>query len=67
MLGHVSIGHLADMKTDALRSHKDHWLDFVDRIGVKAFVELTLSRSVREGSEHLLRLSGKKASGLLKN
>jgi len=58
VLGHVSVGHLSDMKDDILGSHQHHWLNFVDNIGVKAFVELTLSPNVRNGTEHLLRLSG---------
>jgi len=58
VLGHVSVGHLSDVKDDFLGPQYNHWLNFVDRIGVKAFVELTLSRSVRDGTENLLRLSG---------
>lgn len=59
MLGHVSIGHLSDMKKDLLGQEQyNHWLDFVDLIGIKAFVELTLSSTVREGIEHLLRIAG---------
>jgi len=59
VLGHVSIGHLSDMKKDLLGQEQyNHWLDFVDLIGIKAFVELTLSSTVREGIEHLLRIAG---------
>nr|CAB3266105.1 solute carrier family 12 member 9-like [Phallusia mammillata] len=58
VLGHVSIGHLADMDTDILNYEYKHWLNLVDELNVKAFVELTLSGSVREGTEHLLRISG---------
>lgn len=58
VLGHVKIGRLADVATDILNVDYQHWLNLVDNLGVKAFVELTLSGSVREGTEHLLRISG---------
>jgi len=54
----VNIGHLANADTDALNAEYRHWLNLVDQLGVKAFVELTLCGSVREGAEHLLRISG---------
>ena len=34
------------------------WLSFVDHLKVKAFVELTLAKSLREGVNSLVRLSG---------
>uniref|UniRef100_F6PW19 Uncharacterized protein n=3 Tax=Ciona intestinalis TaxID=7719 RepID=F6PW19_CIOIN len=58
VLGHVSIGSLSEMESDILKPQYNHWLNLVDEMGVKAFVELTLSKSVREGTEHLLRISG---------
>ncbi|CAK8681566.1 unnamed protein product [Clavelina lepadiformis] len=58
VLGHVRLGSLAEMPTDILSVHYQHWLNLVDELGVKAFVELTLARSVREGTEQLLRISG---------
>ena len=59
MLGHVKIGGLSDVSTDILSVDYQHWLNLVDSLGIKAFVELTLSSSVREGTQHLLRISGK--------
>ena len=47
------------MSTDVLSVDYQHWLKLVESLGVKAFVELTLSTSVREGTEQLLRISGK--------
>lgn len=58
VLGHVSPGRLSDMPRDILQAQYLHWTNLVSELGVKAFVELTLCPSVREGTEHLLRLSG---------
>lgn len=34
------------------------WLSLVDKLDVKAFVDITLSPSVRQGTQHLLRITG---------
>lgn len=54
----MSPGRLSDMPRDILQAQYLHWTNLVSELGVKAFVELTLCPSVREGTEHLLRLSG---------
>lgn len=59
VIGHVNIGKLSDMETDIISTEHKHWLNLVDELDIKAFVELTLSSSVREGVEHLIRISGR--------
>ena len=34
------------------------WMELIDYLNVKAFTEITRSKSIREGSEQLLRISG---------
>ena len=58
VLGHIKVGSLDS--TDSDPCHKDFpkWQLLVDKLKVKAFVELTLASSVREGVQHLIRMSG---------
>lgn len=50
---------LADMlPSDPVQPQYNFWLSLVDKLGVKAFVDLTLSPSVRQGTQHLLRITG---------
>ncbi|XP_026870698.2 solute carrier family 12 member 9 [Electrophorus electricus] len=58
VLGHVQIGELAILPSDPLQSQYDSWLSLVDHLNIKAFVNLTLSDSVRHGVQHLLFISG---------
>ncbi|KAG9351576.1 hypothetical protein JZ751_022827 [Albula glossodonta] len=53
VLGHVQLGDL-----DPVQPQYNFWLSLVDKLGVKAFVDLTLSPSVRQGTQHLLRITG---------
>ena len=41
-----------------MQQQYNFWLSLVDKLGVKAFVDLTLSLSVRQGTQHLLRITG---------
>lgn len=57
VIGHVKIGNPIDQKDTAFEENKQ-WLSYVDHMRVKAFTEITVARSVREGLHHLIRLSG---------
>lgn len=59
VLGHVRVGNMDDFpENDPLIDEYPKWLKLVDKLTIKAFVELTLSDSVREGLRQLIRLSG---------
>lgn len=57
IIGHVKIGDHTDLEDPTVEDNKQ-WLSFVDHMHVKAFAETTLAKSVREGVQHLIRLSG---------
>ncbi|XP_052753098.1 solute carrier family 12 member 9 [Galleria mellonella] len=56
VLGHVRVGQLD--AGDPLAAEQRYWLQLVDHLKVKAFVELSLAESVRSGAAQLARLSG---------
>ncbi|XP_067113118.1 solute carrier family 12 member 9 [Osmerus mordax] len=58
VLGHVQLGDLDSLPSDPVQQQYNFWLSLVDKLGVKAFVDLTLSLSVRQGTQHLLRITG---------
>uniref|UniRef100_UPI00358EE86C solute carrier family 12 member 9 isoform X2 n=1 Tax=Myxine glutinosa TaxID=7769 RepID=UPI00358EE86C len=58
VLGHVVIGNLDTMPYDPVQTESSSWLALIDQLDVKAFVEVTLAASVREGAQHLLRIAG---------
>ncbi|XP_028654106.1 solute carrier family 12 member 9 [Erpetoichthys calabaricus] len=58
VLGHVEIGDLDSLPSDPIQPQYNFWLSLVDKLNVKAFVDLTLSPSVRQGTQHLLRITG---------
>ncbi|XP_017132570.1 solute carrier family 12 member 9 [Drosophila elegans] len=55
IIGHVKLG---DFKGVEDAEENQQWWSFLDHMRVKAFTEVTLSRSIREGVQHLIRLSG---------
>ncbi|CAH0731680.1 unnamed protein product, partial [Brenthis ino] len=57
VIGHVRVGQL-DGSGDPLADEHKYWLQLIDHLKVKAFVELCLAESVRAGAAHLTRLAG---------
>ncbi|XP_078461883.1 solute carrier family 12 member 9 [Lampetra planeri] len=58
ILGHVEVGDLDSIPYDPLESQVNYWLSLVDKLNVKAFVDITLSPTVRQGVQNLLRIAG---------
>lgn len=58
MLGHVITEDEDNPTTDLALDMTPFWLNFIDHMKVKAFVELTVAKTVRDGFQHLMRLSG---------
>ncbi len=58
VIGHVYKDDLSELERDPCAIYHHSWLSLVDHLRVKAFVELTLASSLREGIQHLMRLSG---------
>ncbi|XP_073482576.1 solute carrier family 12 member 9-like [Aquarana catesbeiana] len=58
VLGHVRLEELDVLPSDPLQPRTDSWLQLVDELNIKAFVNLTLSNSVRYGAQQLLFITG---------
>lgn len=54
----LCFSHSGTLPSDPLQAQYDSWLSLVDHLNIKAFVNLTLSDSVRHGVQHLLFISG---------
>lgn len=55
----MSLRDSADgLPSDPLQSSYDSWLSLVDHLNIKAFVNLTLAHSVRQGIQNLLFITG---------
>lgn len=58
VIGHVEMGNLEDYDVDPVIYQYPVWLRWLDQFTVKAFIELTLASSVREGLPHIARIAG---------
>ncbi|XP_055377405.1 solute carrier family 12 member 9 [Condylostylus longicornis] len=60
VIGHVKIGDGTQQtgETDPSIEENKMWLSFLDHMKVKAFAEVTIAKTIREGVQHLIRLSG---------
>lgn len=52
------MGSIADPNSIPTTAENTAWIDLIERLKIKAFVETTVSPTVREGIHHLIRLSG---------
>lgn len=57
-MGHVVTNSDNSEEGDPALEMVPHWLNLIDHLKVKAFVEITVAQCVREGLQHLMRLSG---------
>ena len=58
VLGNVRVGKLDNYDDDPCAKELPIWMNLVDNLKVKAFVELTLSQSIKDGIQNLVRISG---------
>jgi len=65
ILGHVHVGEFEELDgKDPSISEMPHWLALIDHLKVKAFPEVTVANSMREGTRQLSRISGNQISAL---
>lgn len=58
IIGHVKLEDIDEYEIDPILKESPLWLKLLDSLNVKAFFELTLARTVREGFHHLVRIAG---------
>ena len=58
VLGNVKVGQLDAYDEDPCTRELPAWMNLVDNLKVKAFIELSLNSSIKEGIHNLIRISG---------
>jgi potassium/chloride transporter 9 len=58
VLGNVKTGKLDQFEEDPCTKELPLWMSLVDNLKVKAFIELTLSPTLKDGIHNLIRISG---------
>ncbi len=58
ILGHVKTNHINDELNDVCTQEYPYWLSLINHMKIKAFVDMTLASSIRDGVVQLMRLSG---------
>ncbi len=58
VIGHVEQGHFEELDHDPCAAAYGGWLSLVDHLKVKAFIELTVAPTFRQGVQQLVRISG---------
>ena len=58
VLGNVKLGQLDNFDEDPCTKELPIWMNLVDNLKVKAFVELTLTSCLKDGIQSLVRISG---------
>ena len=59
VLGHVHVSNFDELASkDPSVTELPHWLELITHLKVKAFPEITVAKSMREGSQQLARISG---------
>jgi potassium/chloride transporter 9 len=58
ILGHVKTGHMDSGSNDICSQEYPYWVSLIDNMKIKAFVDMTLAPTIRDGVLQLMRLSG---------
>lgn len=57
-IGHVKVGDIDHMAKDPVVEEMSRYQSLIDKLKIKAFVEVTVSKTLREGIENLICLAG---------